>query len=135
MCPNPKLGVDASRPNLGSGVDAPILLMIIKIKIIKTQIILFVILILLIIIKIIITQIILFVILILFGVYPAQWSRPSARWRSGLPHASAGSPMHHVALDLPRVRVGQPKRQMFLRGQCQHQVLAPYSLQPHQNVC
>ena len=52
MCPNPKLGVDASRPNLGSGVDAPILLMIIKIKIIKTQIILFVILILLIIIKI-----------------------------------------------------------------------------------
>jgi len=150
--PTLELSVDASRPNLDVCVNAPRLLIIIKIKIITTQIIiflililliivkikikiiLFVILILLIIIKIIITQIILFVILILFGVYPAQWSRPSARWRSGLPHASAGSPMHHVALDLPRVRVGQPKRQMFLRGQCQHQVPAPHSLQPHQNL-
>ena len=60
--PTLELRVDASRLNFGLGVDAPKLLIIIKIKIIITQVILFLILILLIIIKIkkIITQIILF---------------------------------------------------------------------------
>jgi hypothetical protein len=60
------VGLDASRTNFELGVDASRLLIIIKIKIIITQLILFLILILLIIIKIIIriTKIILFLILI-----------------------------------------------------------------------